>query len=487
MMQRQYSATIALFLWGAAETLSCVEATTFLRNSRGLQSLTNQTQDFVSGPQVNQDREVDFDYCYGALGRHDTNGNQRVDQLEYLAFVQDFGSNTECLGNLRSLPLEIMACWNQLSCECRFRGGAADCCEGNNAHIPITGLSAEEDGSGSEPFVVEEQQFLRQTCLRTDQCVIAFCGVPPPPVIPPPPPIVPPVAPVPAAAASRTYWELFALLALLLCCCRRRWCFFAGAKHQDEEDESSSESEEELEGGGMKHVVTEEEGEELGSVPPAAAAVPAALAGDYADPDANRQVLKATEEDEEGMGGGVMYSRSVQEPEWEEDPVPPGPKAIEQYDPPPPPAEDFQLKHIEKEPPPPPEEDPYALEHYVPDGGIVEHERTGKWGYDADGGWTPEERAGKDPSEWNRAGYDREEHVSPEVVDNRKKRHLEAMGGGAIFDHLDEDEHLDTNAAPSGGLGDMFSWVISSTLSTLDQKQDDLRSSGHSRRSEESK
>ncbi|KAL3910066.1 MAG: hypothetical protein SGILL_007838, partial [Bacillariaceae sp.] len=423
------------------------------------------TQDFVSGPQINQDREVDFPYCYGALSRHDTNGNQRVDQSEYLQFVQDLGSNTECLGNLQSLPLEIMACWNQLSCECRQRGGAADCCEGNNAHIPISGVAAEEDGSGSEAFIVEEQQFLRQACVRTDQCVIAFCGVPPPPYIPPPIVATPPPA---AAGTTQKLWWLFLLLIPLLCCCRRRWCFFAGAKHDDEEDESSSESEGELEEG----------------LPPVVPA--AALAADYADPDATKRTLKATEEDEEGMGGGVMYSRSVQEPEWEEDPVPPAPKVIEQYDPPPPPEEDFKLKHVEKAPPPPPEEDPYALEHYVPDGGIVEHERTGEWGYDADGGWTPEERAAKEPSEWNRAGYDREEHVEPEPVDNRKNRTIEAMGGGAIFDHLDDDEHVEPNA-PSGGAGDMFNWVISSTLTTLDQKQDDLQSSGHSRRSDESK
>jgi hypothetical protein len=477
----------ALFVTAMVASHEIDAATPFMRTRRALQSLTNETQDYESGPQVNQDRVVDFDYCFGALTRHDTSGNQRVDQLEYLAFVQDFGGNTECLGELESLPLEIMACWNQLSCECRQRGGAYDCCEGNNAHIPITGVSAEEDGTGTEPFIDEEQQFLRQTCLRTDQCVIAFCGTPPPPVIPPVTPVVPVVPVAPAAAPARTYWEFLALLALLLCCCRRRWCFFAGAKANDEEDESSSESEEDLEGGGPKELVTEEDGEELGAVPPLAAAAPPALVGDYDDPDANRVALKATEEDEEGMGGGVMYSRSVQEPEWEEDPLPPGPKVIEQYDPPPPPQKDFKLNHIEKDPPPPPEEDPYALEHYVPDGGIVEHERTGEWGHDADGGWTPEERSSKDPSEWNRAGYDREEQVDPEAVDNRRKRHLEAMGGGAIFDHLDDDEQVDANAPTGAGMGDMFSWVISSTLSTLDQKQDDLRSSGHSRRSEESK
>lgn len=471
---------------------------------RVLQSLTNETEDFVSGPQVNQDVVVDYEYCFGALARHDVNGNQRVDQQEYLNFVQDLGSNTECLGGLTELPIEIMACWNQLSCECRQRGGADDCCEGDLAHIPITGVTAqqpeEEDdatigsvsttnpisSSSSEPYIVEEQAFLRQTCLRTDQCVIAYCGVPPPPVIPPPPPAVP-VTPIVASgmtSAQRT-GIAFAILAgilILLCCLRRRWCFFAGAK-KDDDDESSSESEmeEEMEGGGMRHLVTEEVGEEVGDIPPADVASPMEVEGDYNDPNANRIALRATAEDEDGEGGGVMYSRTVQEPEWEEDPVPTPPKAIEQFDPPPPPKEDFALNHVEKDPPPPPEEDPYALEHYVPDGGIVEYERTGEWSNEMDGGWTPEERATSEPMEWDHAGYDRQEVVVPIPIDNRKQRHIEAMGGGAIFDHLDEQED---NTDEGGGIGDMFSWVISSTLSTLDQKQDDLRSSGHSRGSD---
>lgn len=96
----------------ASQQLTSVAASSYLRS---LQSLTNETQGFGSGPQANQDREVDFDYCYGAFSRHDTNGNQRVDQNEYLAFVQDLGNNTECLGNLELLPIEIMECWNQLS------------------------------------------------------------------------------------------------------------------------------------------------------------------------------------------------------------------------------------------------------------------------------------------------------------------------------------------------------------------------------------
>lgn len=463
----------------------------------------------MSGPQVNQDLEVDFDYCMGALERHDVNGNQRVDQAEYLNFVQDLGRNTECLGELQQLPIEIMACWNQLSCECRQRGGDVDCCEGDKAHIPITGTGAKNPddvstgttgtttdstatavtGTEPPPYIVEEQAFLRQTCVRTDQCVVAYCGVPPPPVPPPPPPAVPaaPIVAAPNTGASQTAiaFSVLAGLLVILCCLRRRWCFFAGGKANDDEDESSSESEveEEMEGGGVRHLVTEEEGELEGDVPPVVVGAPLAVEGDYNDPNANRQALRACAEDEDGQGGGVLYSRSVQEPEWEEDPVPPQPKAIEQFDPPPPPKEDFALNHVEKDPPPPPEEDPYALEHYVPDGGIVEYERVGEWSRDADGGWVPEERTGTDPSEWDRAGYDREEHIESIPVDNRRQRHIEAMGGGAIFDHLDEEETVSV-ADNAGGIGDMFSWVISSTLSTLDQKQDDLRSSGHSRRSD---
>ena len=446
---------------------------------RSLQSLTNETSDFISGPQINQDRFVDFIYCYGALKRHDVNNDGRVEQPEYLSFVQDLGRNTECLGDLQELPIELMSCWNQLSCECRARGGAPECCEGSNAHIPISGsdVLSEQMASGQGlEFIVEEQQFLRQTCLRTDQCVIAFCGVPPPPVVPPPPlgVVVPP--PPPPSTSQPLWWLFFLLLLIPLCCCRRRWWFVAGPPPKpDDESSASSESEidEEIPGGGARHVMTEEEG----PPPEALAAIPVlAAAPDDGDPDANRVALRSQDIDEDGGGGGVAYSRSVQEPEWEEDPIPPGPKVIDQYDPPPPPEDDMKLRHVEKPPPPPPEDDPYALEKYTPDGGIVEYEREGEWNYDADGGWTPEEKLAAQPKTWNRQKYERSEEPEPVVVDKRKDRHLDGLSGGAIFDLIGDDDE-DAAAAPSLGKGaDMFSWVIDSTLTTLDQKQDDLRS-----------
>ena len=130
------------------------------------------------------------------------------------------------------------------------------------------------------------------------------------------------------------------------------------------------------------------------------------------------------------------------------------------------------LRPVEKEPPPPPEEDPYALEHYVPDGGIVEYEREGEWAYDADGGWTPEEREERPPTEWDQQGYERQQVAAVPAVDNRRARHLDELGRSEIFDQLDEEQ---TEVVADAD--DMFDWVIRSTLTTLDDKADDLKGS----------
>jgi hypothetical protein len=74
------------------------------------------------------------------------------------------------------------------------------------------------------------------------------------------------------------------------------------------------------------------------------------------------------------------------------------------------------------------------LEHYVPDGGIIEHERNWEGGYDADCGWTPEEREGKAPSSPYKYEYKREIKEEAEPVDTRKQGTIEALGAGAIFD-----------------------------------------------------
>jgi len=406
-----------------------------------------------SGPQINQDREVDFEYCYLALNRHDDNENKQIDEDEFLDFAQDFGGNTECWAQVTELPLELLTVWNQLSCECRSRGGADDCCLNENAHIPISGVLE------SDPVLVEEQFFLTHACLQTDQAIISYCGPPPGPVIPGPPgagtvPRSTGPAGLPTAAAIAIASSV-GFLILLFFCCRRRFFLFAGAK--DDDDEESSVSSDESSFGGERHLVTTEGGE-MEDVP-----LDEEEGGGGLDADANKLKSVAQEEEESGDFGGARYGRSVEDGEWEDLEPPTRPAGYEQYDLPDKPDEQIKLKPVIIPPPPPDTEDPYELEHYVPDGGVVQHERTGEWSYDADGGWTPAEGAERQGREGVNSKYQRQQRPEAEIVDNRRQRHLESLGGAAIFDQLDEDP-TESSAVD----GDMFDWVIRSTLNTLD-------------------
>jgi len=441
---------------------------------RLLQAYTNETTSYEDGAAVNQDREVDFEYCYGALQRADKDGDGRLETVGYLSFVQDFGSNTECLGDLLSLPvmpIELTACWNQLSCECRDRGGAPDCCEREKAHLPLGGLNAIAPApSGQtlpqparEPFIDQEQNFLKQTCLRTDQCIISYCGYPPPPipivpeVLPPPPPIVP------QPRKFEPLWLLFLLL--LLCCCCRRWFLCATGK-LDDDDMEQAPPVEDAESDALP------EAEVLATLPKDVESKPGDFGGSFNDPDANRTTMMSTAVNEIGDGGGVRYYRVVQEPEYEEPPPPPEPKVIDQYDKGRPKGEATALKHIEKERPPTPPDDPYALEHYEATGGVIEHERKGEWSYEADGGVKVSERSSKESSEWNRPGYERAAQVAAVHSDDRRDRNIDGYEGGAIFDHLDETDEV----SKGGRGGNLLEWVFTTTLGTLDDNQDDLRS-----------
>lgn len=415
-----------------------------------------------TGPQVNQDRFVDFSYCYGALASADVSGDQRLQRAEFENFAQDFGSATECLGALEEIPLDLLTVWNQLSCECRARGGASDCCLGSNGNIPITGVGADAS------FIVAEQQYLRQVCLRTDQAIVTWCGPPPPPIIPPPPPAVLVAAPPPAASQTGLTVGLILLGIFLLLPWRRRWFFIAAGKPDDDSSSSSDESED---GGGMRHVVTETGGDEPEPVPPVP--VPDLEAGDRAEPADDAAKMMSVGEEEDGEFGGTSYGRTVQEPEYEEE-GDPKKFVYQQYENPTEPEDPIKLKPIPvivKEE----EEEPYDLEHYVPDGGIVEYEREGEWRYDADGGWTPEERAAKDPTEWDHKKYERAAVVAAVPTDDRRERHLDAYEGGEIFDRLEQDA-----SEAAAGRDDMFDWVIQSALTTFDQRVDDLQGSVHS-------
>lgn len=412
------------------------------------QGSQSQNPPIQSGPQTNQDRVVDFDYCYEALNRHDSNVNDRISKSEYLAFCQDFGGNTECLANLQELPIELQAVWNEISCECAQRGDSADCCVGSSAHIPINGVLP------TDTTTIAQQQFLRQACLRTDQAIIAYCGPPPiPPVIGPPGGLVlgPPAAVLSTPAQGGI---IAAAVLLLLCLCRRRWFFIPDKKEDDSSSESSS-----VDGGGQALNIAED-------------VEAPAEGGGMDDADAGKMKSKAKSNEEAMIGGGTTFGRTVQEPEYEDDEETRRAK-YEQHDLPEEPEDPFNLRHIEKPPPPPDGEDPYALEHYTPDGGVVSYDREGEWEYNADGGYVPGVRADKKGSDWDRDKYQRNVQEAPEAVDNRRQRTLEAYGGGEIFDQLDEEVN-DSNAA--GGDG-MFDWVIRETLNTLDDNAAHLEES----------
>lgn len=219
----------------------------------------------------------------------------------------------------------------------------------------------------------------------------------------------------------------------------------------------------------MHHQVMEEE--------PPLAAVPDIEAAAAAEPADDGMQLRAVGDEEDGEFGGTTYGRTVEQPEYV---IEGAPKKFvyEQYALPEEPPIPMALKPIPVKVTTE-EDEPYDLEHYVPDGGIVEYEREGEWRYDADGGWTPEEREGRAPIEMDPQSYERAVPVVAPVVDNRRDRHLDAYVGGAIFDILGAEPADAGGLGGGGGFGDMFDWVIQSTLDTLDERGDDLQGSIH--------
>jgi hypothetical protein len=431
----------------------------------------------IDAQQVNIDTEVIFETCYDSLRNFDTNQDRLIDRREYFGFAKDFGGRSECLGNINELPIELILVWNQLSCECNFRGGAEDCCTGDNARVPTQGARS------ADKTVIGEQNYLRQVCLLTDQAIISFCGPPPPPPQATPPPVIVQARAIDdggdeldrGVLAGIILAGLLLLLILYLCCChRRRWCLCAGKKYENDDSSSSEDSSDDESSDGAGNVTREVDIEQPEIEPAAAAltAVPIAAAGSddgEGGDDMDKGMMEA--EEEEDFAGKSRYGRTVEGGDMIDEEEGPKYGGYKQLDPPEPPEEAFALRHVERALPPPPEEDPYELEHYVPDGGIIEHERHWEGGYEADGGWNREERPVSTPSERVRIKYEREIKEEPEIVDTRRQRKIEALGDGELWDQLDLAEPEQSAGKPE----DMFDWVIRSTLNTLDQKGGELR------------
>ena len=540
------------------------------------------------GQDYNNDRVVEYDTCYEEMVRNDFNQDKKLDASEYFEFSRRFGGRSECWEEVGELPIELRSSFNQISCECLQRPNAdPDCCKGDNANVPIQGASPLDD-----PSIVEEQLFLEQACLRTDQSIIAFCQ---------PPPVA--AIPIPGAltAAGLTSRQLIGLilglllllLLLLLCCC---WCCGpAGRKRKTKPEEDKEEPDKEPDVADQPDVETPPAPDADAAAPralpsPTEPAVVAALAsvppgtddepppeddqsgeppdiseeqgvfeeldapedqlddvvddiesnpeevyedevvdssGEFVEevvgedeppldepdtpvaplplipppapmPDSDEdedRVATADEEEEEDDGQVIRRGhRTIEGGDPEED----GRRGLGEYEITEPEADDagLKLRPIER-----PEieapDDPYELEHYDPDGGIIDpqregewkyeadggvhsHEREGQWNYDADGGWNPEERGTKAPVEFDRTKYQRGVHEEVDPDDNRKQRRIEGFGDAALFGLLDEDASDEENIEPVND--NMHDWVVPSFLDTLDTVGDKLTGSFLKRR-----
>ena len=107
---------------------------------------------------------VDTSTCHDGLAWADANGDNRIGQDEYLAFIQFIGP----LGFLADIDSLEDAPWNlrvnfiTLSCKCQQNGGDAACCIGDNAHIPIDGINSPDFGQLS---------FLVLVCSSTNRYI----------------------------------------------------------------------------------------------------------------------------------------------------------------------------------------------------------------------------------------------------------------------------------------------------------------------------
>ncbi|KAL3930054.1 MAG: hypothetical protein SGBAC_011936 [Bacillariaceae sp.] len=182
------------------------------------------------------------------------------------------------------------------------------------------------------------------------------------------------------------------------------------------------------------------------------------------DADTTKKSSKAKRNKTANLGSTALYSRTFKKPEYEDDEEYRNTK-YDQYD-----RENlgdpFNLKPIVKPPLPPEGKDPYSLEHYTPDGGVVQYERTGEWSFDADGGYIPEVHPEKISSEWTPKKYHREDKKAAEVVDSRKRRTFEAYAMGDIFDQLDGNM-----PESQAGIEDRNDRVIQESLSPLDDSE----------------
>lgn len=437
------------------------------------------------------DPSLDYPGCFSDLAASDKDGDGYIKDYEYLGFIQEYGKRI--CHETDQLSLEQAAAFNALACRCRSQEGQSyDCCLGDNAKISTAGALDPER-------TAEQAAYLTAVCRVTDGTIHEPRGCPPDEYNPndPPPPIyggansVVPASPSTGLTSGQKAGAIVgailgALLLLLLCCC----CVWRRRRAVEDEQEEERVA---------KEMVTEDVEQ---AVPDpammAAARVPPAEYEDYEDRRGGRGTGQIDEyediEEVRRRGGAGQFdeyedvedirrgrgSANVQDEEEDEEVRKRrGYGKMDEEDADPNrrlrgageipdsqnPSETVRLRPIDKEH----EEDPdwdYAgrdinypkdkdedeaqiLDHYVPDGGV----------------YIPE-RDKKQPLDWKNK-WERPEVDDPDDHDNRKHRIQAGLGGGEVFDQLDEEESaVKSNTGEGGGI---FDWVVQSALGVLDK------------------
>jgi len=124
---------------------------------------------------IDVDRIIENSECYDPLFRSDTDGNGRVEEEEYVTFINEVsdGYFEYVEGDPSLLPLELTQTFNYLACLCRQYGGGSDCCTQDNAHISTA-------GTGKNETPTEDQtSYLYVVCLETFFAIDEVATAPP--------------------------------------------------------------------------------------------------------------------------------------------------------------------------------------------------------------------------------------------------------------------------------------------------------------------
>jgi hypothetical protein len=105
--------------------------------------------------------------CYSAIIDADMDEDRKIDANEYIDFLQLLGPAGFLAGitSFSQLPPSVQINFFTLACMCGQNGGAADCCQGSNAHISNAGAKV-----GETP-TPEQELYILNVCASTKTAI----------------------------------------------------------------------------------------------------------------------------------------------------------------------------------------------------------------------------------------------------------------------------------------------------------------------------